>query len=227
MACNTAFLAVSLDSSLKTALHQVACNVASLPEENLGVPDVGFSPHDRDKLHMTFVFCADALLKLPGADLAALHAEISKLSQNCVAAGDLVFKGFECFPPEKMNLIIARFDAPGFLQSLRSAVWQVCLKYGVAMKDDSEWTAHVTLGKIKATKAEVGMVSCTSMVAPVFPRGCFEPVGIALLGARPKQAWLDWDEALLFPAHSSLANEAGDSEGRAPELADIESPRKV
>merc|ERR1719440_2033434 len=164
MACNTAFLAVSLDSSLKAALHQVACSIASLPQEKLGVRDIGFNPHEEDKLHMTFVFCAEALLKLPRADLVALHAEIAELSRNCVAAGDLVFKGFDLFPPEKMNLIIARFDAPEFLQSLRFAMWQACLKYDVAVKDDSEWMAHITLGKIRATKAQVGMVSCTNMV---------------------------------------------------------------
>merc|ERR1711920_410309 len=52
----------------------------------------------------------------------------------------------------------------------------------------------------KATKAQVGRVSCALMNPPDFPPGCQKPQGLTLLGARPKQAWLDWDEALLFTA---------------------------
>mmetsp|Transcript_5699 Transcript_5699/g.10202 ORF Transcript_5699/g.10202 Transcript_5699/m.10202 type:complete len:302 (+) Transcript_5699:1-906(+) len=200
MSCNTAFLAVALDDALKTALYETACAIAASPEELLGVEDVGFKPHEEDKLHMTFVFCDEALHKLSKADLVKVHGEIQELATATVSDAHLTFKGLELFPPEKMNLIIAHFETPGLLQELRTAAWRICLKYGVALKDDEEWMAHVTLGKLRATKAQVGRVSCRSIASPAFAAGSLKPLGLTLLGARPKQVWLDWEEALLFAA---------------------------
>jgi len=201
MSCTTAFLAVALDDELRAVLHHVACAIEASPEQSLGVEGVGFLPHAEDKLHMTFVFCGEALKKLPKANVTALHGEIqAKTRRNSALEGHLEFKAFELFPPEKMNLIIARFEAPPFLRELRQFTWAICLKYGVAMKDDEDWMPHITLGKIKATKAQVGHVSCHSLVAPTLDGAALQPLGLTLLGSRPKQVWLDWDEALLFAA---------------------------
>lgn len=205
MSCNTAFLAVVLDDALKTALYETACAIAASPEELLGVEDVGFKPHEEDKLHMTFVFCDEALHKLPKADLSKLHGELQELATSTISDAHLTFKSLELFPPEKMNLVIAHFDTPRLLQELRNAAWKVCLKYGVALKDDEEWMAHVTLGKLRATKAQVGRVSCRSIVPPAFVLDSLKPLGLTLLGSRPKQVWLDWEDALLFAAEEDVA----------------------
>jgi len=225
MACSTAFLAVSLPNGLKASLQEVASAIEASPEKLLGVEDVGFTPHGEDKLHMTFVFCGNALQKLPKADLAALYGEVQDVVTTAVQAGQLEFNCFELFPPDKQNLIIARFNAPLQLQELRDASWRICLKYGVAVKDDADWMAHVTLGKIRATKAQVGWVSCNAVAGPTFPAGSLKPVGLTLLGARPKQAWLDWDEALLFVAANAddASNAAGDLATDVNTAADADS----
>lgn len=209
MACSTAFFAVSLSTGLREVLHQVAIAIEASPEELLGVEDVGFTPHEEDKLHMTFVFCGDALHKLRKADVAALHGEVQQVVADTVQAGQFEFNCLELFPPDKQNLIIAHFNAPLLLQELRTVLWRICLKYSVALQDDADWMAHVTLGKIKATKAQVCRVSCKAIAVPTFPASCLKPLGLTLLGARPKQAWLDWDEAFLFnAAHADASSNA-------------------
>jgi len=212
MACATAFLAVNLDGPLKAALQEVADAVEGSADELLGVKDIGFTPHGQDKLHMTFVFCGEALHKLPRADLVKLHGDLLEVvsGADSMQTGQLEFKSFELFPPDKQNLIIAHFEAPPTLQALRKALWNVCLKYGVAVKDDEDWMAHVTLGKIKATKAQVCRVTCAALPAPAFPAGSLKPLGLTLLGARPRQAWLDWADALLFSKASSTAAASAD-----------------
>lgn len=198
MSCDTAFLAVSLSDELKSTLWEVASAIEMSPDESLGVAGIGFNPYAEEKLHMTFVFCGEALLKLSKVDLIAMHSELHQIVSTSVIDVELSFKCFDLFPPDKRNLIIAQFEAPLVLQRLRASVWKVCLKYGVALRDDSEWMPHITMGKIKATKAQAGRASCRALSAPSFLVGSLRPSGLTLLGSRPKQAWLNWDGELAF-----------------------------
>lgn len=139
--------------------------------------------------------------------MTALHSRIEEevTSSATVDVAPLTFEGFELFPPGKMNLIVARFVAPQQLRRLRDSVWRTCLEHGVAIKDDDEWMPHVTLGKLSATKSQVSRVSCRQLTPLAqsmtkAPRQAMTPLGLTLLGSRPKQAWLDWDEALAFVA---------------------------
>jgi len=201
MSCDNAFLAVALDNGLKETLHETASAIAAAPAELLCVPGIGFTPHAFDKLHMTFVFCGEALHKLPKTDLCGLHSEIQNALLDADVQGHLEFKGFELFgnPNKKsMKQIIARFEAPESLQKLRDVVWRTCLAHDVGKADDDDWVAHVTLGEINATKAQAGAVSCRHVGAPSFAVSSLKPLGVTLLGARPKRAWLNWDDALLL-----------------------------
>merc|ERR1712086_114739 len=69
------------------------------------------------------------------------------------------------------------------------------------IEGEGTWTPHVTLGKIRATKDEVGKASCTGSklrsLAPAIP---LKIRGLTMLGERPPRAWCDWDQALAFGA---------------------------
>lgn len=56
---------------------------------------------------------------------------------------------------------------------------------------DDEWLPHVTLGKLQASKAQLGGVTVAALeeFAPKLP---IMVQGLTLLGTRPKQLWLDW-----------------------------------
>ena len=56
---------------------------------------------------------------------------------------------------------------------------------------DDEWLPHVTLGKLQASKAQLGNVSCKAL-EPFAPKMPIMVNGLMLLGMRPKQLWLDW-----------------------------------
>eukprot|EP00928_Gymnodinium_smaydae_P013061 TRINITY_DN14760_c0_g2_i1.p1 TRINITY_DN14760_c0_g2~~TRINITY_DN14760_c0_g2_i1.p1 ORF type:complete len:548 (+),score=76.72 TRINITY_DN14760_c0_g2_i1:83-1726(+) len=227
MSCSTAFLAVEIDETFRAQLYATASALASSPSQMLGVPDIAFEPHARNRLHMTFVFCDNMLPRLSKDNLIALHGKINDTIQG-VADSDLLsfkFAGFELFPPDKMNLIIARFQASEQLHSLRKLLWETCVEFGVAKKDDGEWMPHVTLGKLRATRAQVGLVSCRSLPT-LIPSSACRPLGLSLLGAIPKQCNLNWKEAFAFgdAAEGAELSAAVPSESEQDALAVPEMP---
>jgi len=209
MPCHTAFLAVVLDEATRSCLDEAAQAIEQAPEALLGVPGVGFAPIASQLLHMTFLFMGDHLRQLPASEVAALHQAVQAavLDAGDAAAAPMAFRGFELFPPEKSNLVVARFDATGPLETLRQAVLRACQAHGRSLpqslwqqlEGEGAWVPHVTLGKIAATRANVGRVSCGGLggLAPTRPA---RPCGLTLLGERPKRLWCDWDGALEFPA---------------------------
>eukprot|EP00913_Durusdinium_trenchii_P016930 g15915.t1 len=168
----------------------------------------------KDKLHATFVFCGELLHALPKAELAELHQELGALIQEAEIE-ELPFNRFELFPPGKQNLVIARFFAPKRLVRLRRQLWRSCLQRKAALKVDDEWLPHVTLGKLQASKAQVGQVDCRRLEALV-PQKRLMVEGVTLLGLRPKQLWLDWDEAFRFRAPEKSGEEDKDEDSSKP-----------
>lgn len=215
MSCSTAFLALDFAPSGHglAELGTIARAIQEKPEELLGAK-VGFEATVEDKLHATFVFCGELLHALPKAELAELHQELGALIQEAEIE-ELPFNRFELFPPGKQNLVIARFFAPKRLVRLRRQLWRSCLQRKAALKVDDEWLPHVTLGKLQASKAQVGQVDCRRLEALV-PQKRLMVEGVTLLGLRPKQLWLDWDEAFRFRAPEKSGEEDKDEDSSKP-----------
>eukprot|EP00747_Dinoflagellata_sp_TGD_P210761 gnl/TRDRNA2_/TRDRNA2_84018_c0_seq2.p1 gnl/TRDRNA2_/TRDRNA2_84018_c0~~gnl/TRDRNA2_/TRDRNA2_84018_c0_seq2.p1 ORF type:complete len:220 (+),score=42.91 gnl/TRDRNA2_/TRDRNA2_84018_c0_seq2:68-727(+) len=211
MSNRNSFLAVVLDDATTSALDSAARAICGSPAELLGLDeDCGFDPMPEESLHMTFIFFGEHLRELLAVQLRGLHSAVQEevaAVATCAAAAPLVFSGFELFPPGKMNLVVARFEAPEVLLHLHAAVLEACKKHGASIPSsvwhrlagDGAWTPHVTLGKIRATRAQIGKASCDGLhdLAPV---RMATPCGLTLLGERPPRAWCDWDQALSFAA---------------------------
>lgn len=219
MSCRNSFLAVALDDELRgelagaaRALRDSAADLLDLP------PGTGFGPLEADKLHMTFLFFGEHLHALPAPEVRALHGGIETAvaaAASAAAASDaeaiqkrLAFQGFELFPPGKMNLVVARFQASPALAELRDAVIDICraqgkslpLSYFSLIEGEGAWSPHVTLGKIKASRGDVGRASCVGKALLAFaPQRGAMPVGLTLLGDRPEgKKWCDWTGPLAF-----------------------------
>ena len=88
------------------------------------------------------------------------------------ATVSLRYAGMALFPPGKLNLVVALFDAPPTLHATHARVADVCTGHGVersgsarrqlaetaAERNNARWRPHVTLGKIRASKSDVGQV---------------------------------------------------------------------
>lgn len=210
MSNHNAFLAVTLGEDLRDELAAAARALEEDTRNLLGLPiGTGFDAADAGKLHMTFLFFGEQLQHLPVAEVHALHAGFQAAIQTAGASAGtpLAFQGFELFPPGKMNLVVARFEASAELIHLRNEVLDVCRKQGKSfpscyfsqIEDEGIWSPHVTLGKIKATREDVGRASADGReLRALAPRDA-RPLGLTLLGHRPiGKKWCDWDDALAF-----------------------------
>ncbi|CAE8742947.1 unnamed protein product [Polarella glacialis] len=135
-----------------------------------------------------------------------MQEEVALASQVTLLWSQLSFCGFELFPPGKMNLVVARFEPSPSLLQLREAALSRCKEDGLSLpsslfsllEQEGAWPPHVTLGKIRATKSDVGAARCGAQMAVLAPTGALQPSGLTLLGERPPRAWCDWDGALTF-----------------------------
>mmetsp|Transcript_4082 Transcript_4082/g.11472 ORF Transcript_4082/g.11472 Transcript_4082/m.11472 type:complete len:212 (-) Transcript_4082:13-648(-) len=195
-----AYLCVVLDAETMASLDNAVSTITASPELFNAPLGVQFDPVDEASRHMTFMFFGEHLRAMPGADLTALHAafceEVTAHSRDM--AGLLSFRCFEFFPPTKMNLIAACFDpSPGLLK-LREAMVRRTKACGVSLPGtllaqlEEPWWPHVTLGKVRATKAQIGQLSC-GRLQTLAPPGPSRPQGLTLLGETPPRAWCDWE----------------------------------
>lgn len=219
MSNKNAFLGVRLNAALIDILDTAAKALEHDTANLLGMPEgTGFDPVDPESLHMTFLFFGEYLRALPAEELRYLHAGIcatvaDALNQAESPSTRLQFQGFELFPPEKMNLVVARFNSTSSLLNLRSEVLELCRSQGISMpcsffsliEGEGAWSPHVTLGKIRASRAQVGLASCSNgtlqALAPTAPA---IPLGLTLLGERPPRAWCDWDTPLTFEREETV-----------------------
>eukprot|EP00308_Calcidiscus_leptoporus_P012789 CAMPEP_0119402978 /NCGR_PEP_ID=MMETSP1334-20130426/143154_1 /TAXON_ID=127549 /ORGANISM="Calcidiscus leptoporus, Strain RCC1130" /LENGTH=219 /DNA_ID=CAMNT_0007426917 /DNA_START=140 /DNA_END=799 /DNA_ORIENTATION=- len=208
MSCKSAFLALQLGEETREALASAAFGISQDPARMLAVDEdvvdrdlIGFDITTAERLHMTFVFCGDNLLRLPTDRLAHLHQLLDSAIQRAADeyAGHpewfrLEASGFELFPPGKRNLLVARFVAPARLCALRHELWELCRAQ-----------PHVTLGKFRATRAQVERLSCMGLVERLAEADggrnsviltnigmeC-NAIGTMLVGEQPKRASLSW-----------------------------------
>jgi 2'-5' RNA ligase len=111
------------------------------------------------------------------------------------------FTGFALFPPGKCNLVVAKFEAVdkelhAYAEHLLKSAETVGL---TGLREKHNLDPHVTLGKINATKVQVGALSKhggpnipdLDQVAKEWTTdGCY------LCGKVPPQAFLDWNFTL-------------------------------
>jgi len=194
------YLAIALDDESLASLGKVASSVVA-SSELLGLPaDTGFDAVDPSAMHMTFLFFGEHAGRLPAPALETLHERLCRELLDEGLSTPMAFKGFEIFG--KMNVVVATFDAPQSMLDLRDRVLQACLKdpsfppaFIKLLKEQVERIPHITLGKIRATRAQLSSVSCRRLRASL---KAAQPKGLTMLGERPKRARLDWDAALEF-----------------------------
>lgn len=250
-----AFLAVALDEAAVESLRAAAKALVADPQPLLGTDsDVGFKPVDDADLHMTLLFFGEHLGALPAAELRSVYEGLCEVVRSaCASAGAsiterLEFCAFDLFPPEKNNLVVARFRPSRALLELRERVLATVRVSGLSLPSslwtrlagEGAWTPHVTLGKIRASKAQLGRVSCSAALQALAPAPAV-PCGVTLLGQRPPRVWCDWEEALRFSAMTGWPSmpEGADEEGAeehaaiacceassSSALPDEESPRR-
>lgn len=225
MSNRNAFLAIKLNGATWAALEQTAHALEVSAAKLLGTSDgVGFDPVETQSLHMTFLFFGKHLRELPAEELLSLHTAIRRVVSTAdqeALRTPMAFLGFELFPPEKMNLVVARFEPSSSLLQLREAILQACREHGLSLPSsfyaliagEGAWTPHVTLGKIRASREELGRASCSGdALFALRLRERAHPRGLTLLGEKPPRAWCDWDEALSFGAMVDLLSEDEDGD---------------
>ena len=131
------------------------------------------------------------------------------------------FSGIDVFPPGKNNLLVARFEASPALHELQRLVEEnaVVSSGSAARSEGGAWAPHVTLGKVRASRADVGGAGLRAAahvwrmcgqgvdegVGPFAPmHGVLDALlvapsdGLTLCGDQPKQVWIDWRRTLKF-----------------------------
>jgi ribA/ribD-fused uncharacterized protein len=209
----SAFLAVRLDAATTETLNTAAEALQSHAAELLSMPEgTAFDRLDTASLHMTFLFFGEYLRALPATELEHIYKGICKLVADFIEHPEridapLTFQCFDLFPPGKQNLVVARFQASAPLLDLRSKILELCREAGVSLpssffsliEGEGSWNPHVTLGKIRASRQEVGQASCNgSRLQALSPRLPAQPMGLTLLGEHPPRVSCDWDGGLTF-----------------------------
>jgi len=213
MSNKNCFLAVRIDAPTLLALERVGRSLEENPSTLLNMPeDVGFDFMEPEQLHMTFLFFGECLRNLEASQLRTAYAQICEKVSDALSEADtltapLEFIGFELFPPQKRNLVVARFKTTDALLRLRDAMFASLRTQGISMpasfftliEGEGAWSPHVTLGRIRASKAQIGSASCnTTGLSTLAPSKPLQPHGLTLLGERPPRAYCDWDDPLMF-----------------------------
>lgn len=181
-----------------------------------------------DGLHMTFLFAGESLGRMRADELAAWHAQTrAVIKETARPSGDanMHFSGIDVFPPGKCNLLVARFEVPPWLTEQQRVIEAAAHAAGVRCSTSEAkagygvWAPHVTLGKVRAKRAEVTAAasraakSVNTMCRREAKEGCgvsglerdvldallMAPAdGLTLCGDLPRQKWIDWRRSLRF-----------------------------
>jgi len=190
----TNWLSVTLPDGTRDGLSEVAQYIKDNAATVFGEAGITFDPMAHGDIHMTILFIGDGLHRLKYGELEKFH---TILSEN-IGGGktfNLSFTGFSLFPPEKSNLVVARFTADkalyGVGENLVGATETVGLN-GVRAKHNFE--PHITLGKIGATKEQVQRLIKRGPIIPDPTAHVlkFQTDGFYLCGTHPPQGYFDW-----------------------------------
>jgi 2'-5' RNA ligase len=213
-----AYLAVGFDDDARGALAELqeslVASVAAMADGGVSFEQMAL----RD-LHMTFFFAGEGLRGLSGEQVQRWHrSAVDAIGRQYVGATGIrelrmTPSGLDLFPPEKRNLIVARFDVSESLRALQADVTSASTGLGLACSgsvrqqlagSEHEWAPHVTLGKIRAPKGTVANIGREAIrvawgtAATRLHRGIVAE-GLELRGEQPKQGgYLDWNTPLRF-----------------------------
>jgi 2'-5' RNA ligase len=194
------FLCIELPDLVIRALSGVVGDL----QEKARACGCGFKAMEDASLHMTFVFLGEQLdgSKMPAGRVVGWHENLRQILNDCNHGADskglIQFAGLRLFPPGKQNLIVAIFKANKALHGLQHAFEQSAEDAGVKVQRqaiNSEWVAHVTLGKIRANAtdtARFGDQWIRDLNQPESTGFDFEAKRIVLCGHQPKQVYLNW-----------------------------------
>ena len=220
-----AYLGVCFNDATRLALVELQGALA----EHLEREGYAFDKMSPQDLHMTFFFAGEQLSQLKPDTLASWHADLTAAVQRADLGGVILrLNGISVFPPGKSNLLCATFHAPVRLHELQRLVEEGAHSAGIrssgsqAQLEYGGWVPHVTLGKVRASKAAVegaasGAARCVWHLCGHGVDegvGAFAPVhgvmdsllaapvdGLSLCGEQPKQLWrdcTDWRQTLKF-----------------------------
>lgn len=158
MSNSNAYLAISLPDSLRQRLHDISVEIKESISRIEKVSDGDFkeetgrlskSPYEFEEmqlsdLHMTFVFLGESLKLLSVVQLRKWHDSVARIiwevfeEQRSTANFRLQMTKLELFPPEKHNLVIARFTAlTPLLQMIYSRIIDMSYRMGFEIWDTS------------------------------------------------------------------------------------------
>lgn len=107
-----------------------------------------FNPMTKDDLHMTCVFLGKQFKK---KDMDVINQIIN--AHNFT--GEFKFVGLDLFPPNKKNLIVARFEGSNnILKNVLSIKTHIQNTLGYII-DTDQLVPHITLGKLSINKSEL------------------------------------------------------------------------
>jgi len=151
------WLSLDLDIETRKNLHDIAeyikINCNALFGEN-----VSFEPMKYDDIHMTAIFIGDKIYaNMHNYNRQSICTIInSKLIQHY----ELTYEGYKLFPPNKQNLIVVTFTCSQKLLERINDIVIIMEKNGfVGLKQLNNFTPHITLGKIRATKQQIDRIS--------------------------------------------------------------------
>lgn len=209
------YLGVTFPLALRENMSSLACELHDvIVGFNKDSEELNFDAMNWDALHMTFFFAGETIHSLPTQLLSAWSEGIRDIISKEISAhpANIRFKSLETFPPEKNNLIVAKFDVSPFLINIQRLVLTLTEKMEVdTFKQtallNQDWIPHITLGKIRASKSTVAGVGSSAIqnITTKLQGGAFanwsdeyDIKGLDMCGAIPLQKWIDWPSVLTF-----------------------------
>lgn len=159
------WLSLVLAPAAKDALQQCISQIQTTSP----VPLDAMSHKD---MHMTLVFMGSSSRSMLSAKRVELQQLMDSFTVDATRGTSLQFEAFELFPPTKRNLLIAKYAVQGEELKAVRKLQAECFAAGFVSDEEhnqrleSEFVAHVTLGKFRGMKADQssGVQKAISMV---------------------------------------------------------------
>ena len=158
-----AYLAVCFNDATRVGLVELQDAVAGHLERESHT----FDRMDPQELHMTFFFAGEQLSQLKPGELRAWHAQIVAAVQRAnLDTIRMRLSGISVFPPDKFNLVVARFDVPARLHELQRRVGEGARSAGIASSgsqadlEGGAWVPHVRCPESTGTLTDCPLIYC-------------------------------------------------------------------
>ncbi len=142
------YISLDLPDDFRKELFDIVTHITHNIKTITGA-NVVFKPMSYDDLHMTIVFLGDKLK----------HSQKLLVKENVldIPTLELKFDSYELFPPNKKNLIVAKFLNNKMFDKLLIKLRQHLKDLNILTPDNNvneQFIPHITLGKIMSLKEE-------------------------------------------------------------------------